>query len=315
MKNRKIWITASLICVISGILILGAGRLLGGRPGFYIDASGIHSSYEAAHGRAVQEKGRELEPFERMEIDVDYADIEISLSDRFAVEYYLEGRQKEPVCQVKNGTFTFKEDAHVFLMSFGFFTDTISTEGHEPKYYVKIKIPEDAKLSGAVLHTESGDITADFLKAGRLEIDNEYGDISLNGFEGEKLEIEMESGNLEIGTLKAESSEIDNEYGELMVSDIKGSRLKASQDSGNCYLGSAAVSDLEIENEYGSVEVAAAGGVEAYDLDLYTEYGSVRAGNKNIVQDDYSDEVHYIAKGDGRKKIKIHCESGNIEVK
>ena len=44
MKNKKLGITASLICVTLGIALAIAGRLMGGYPGFYIDNTGIHTT-------------------------------------------------------------------------------------------------------------------------------------------------------------------------------------------------------------------------------------------------------------------------------
>ena len=305
MKNRKKWFLVSLVCVIAGILIMAAGMLMGGKPGFYIDSSGIHTSRETADIKPLRGKWRELQKFEELEIDVDYADIEIETSDRFAVKYYLSGRYQEPVCEVKDGKFIFREGDHSRLINFGFFESGIGIA--EEDYYVKVEIPRDHKFSSVMLHTESGDITASQVHAEGLEIQNEYGNLDLSKFQGEKLAINMESGDFIIGTLKAGQADIRNEYGNFWITDVEGNSLKAYQGSGNCLIDRMAVSDVEIQNEYGDVTLDVDGGVKSYDLDLNTEYGSIEIGNHMIGQEDYNDEQHYTSKADGEKKIKINC--------
>lgn len=310
MKSKKMWLAASGVCIILGIIILMTGKLLGGKPGFYINGKGVHTAGEETEPvRGMEELGE----FDRMEVDVDYADVEIVASDRFAVEYCLTGDKGEPVCEVKNGKFTFKEGEYTRIIDMGFFIDTSDVGKGEPDYYVKIEVPKDEKLSEAELRVESGDLKIVDFQVDELEIVNEYGDVSVDKFTGKGFMLNQDSGDAFIGSLTAEHIGIESEYGNIRIEEAGGGSLAAVLDSGDCRILKLAVSEAEIKNEYGNVTLAAAGDLETYELELYTEYGRIRAGDE--VRDNYDDdEARYESRGDGQKKIKICCDDGDIEI-
>lgn len=275
MKNKKRWLEVSFICVILGIILLKAGRFMGGRPGFSIDRQGIHAASDEEYPEPL--KGEiPLDEFESAELDVDYADVELVASDRFAVEYCLAGDSKAPVCEVKNGKFKFIEGDYFRIMNFTFFSSGTDSRGPGPQYFVRLEIPKNKTLSNVSVKTEFGDISIDALKARRTELVNEYGDIEISEAGGDSLKAELDSGNLTISRL--------------------------------------AVSHTKIENEYGDVNLTAAGDVKEHTLDLYTEYGSIRAGDVVKHEDEYSDEIHYKSDGDGKKTIEVLCEMGDINI-
>ena len=125
----------------------------------------------------------------------------------------------------------------------------------------------------------------------------------------------MDSGNLSVDTLKADRTEIQNEYGEVTLSDVSGGKLNVKLDSGNCQIGRADLSDVTITNEFGDVQLGVAGNISSYGFDLYTEYGDIFIDNKSqgTFTDDDGD-IRYKAAGDGKKKISVSCDSGNIGI-
>lgn len=313
MKGKKTWLAVSGVCVILGIVILMIGRLFGGEPGFFVDGKGIHtarSEKETEPIRGIEELGE----FNRMELDVDYADVEVVASDRFAVEYCLTGGEGEPVCEVKNGKFTFKEGDDTRIVNMGFFAGASNTEKSEPDYYVRVEVPEDAKLSGASLYVESGDLKITDFQADELEIEDEYGDVSLDRFNGKEFKLKQDSGNTSAGLLRAEHIEVKNGYGNVRIEEAEGDSLTTVLESGDCRILRLAVSDAEIKNEYGNIILAAAGDIETYKLDLYTEYGRIYVENEVKGEKDYDDEIHYESRGNGKKKIKVICGGGDIEI-
>ncbi len=273
MKNKKMWLEASLICIIVGVVLLTAGRFMGGIPGFSIDRQGFHAAGDEEYPEPL--KGEmALEEFDSIELDVDYADVELVVSDRFAVEYCLAGGSKKPVCKVKNGKFTFIEGDYFRIVNFNFFTS--GRDSSDAHYFVRVEIPRDVTLSKVSMKTEFGDFDIGTLKAGRMELENEYGDIEMKAAEGRSLRVTLDSGNLTVSRL--------------------------------------AVSETRIENEYGNVDLTAAGDEKEYALDLCTEYGSIRAGGTEKHEDEYSDEIHYESDGDGKKRIEVYCEMGDINI-
>lgn len=312
MKNKKMWLEVSFVCVILGIIILTIGRFLGGQPGFYIDGNGLHTTGDERDVMPVT-ASQELPEFDRIELDVDYADVEITLSDRFAVEYCLPGRYGEPVCEVRNGKFTFKEGSYIRNISFGFFMSTKSSSEIEPDYYVRVEVPRGAELSEASLDVETGDLDIRSLQAEDLKIVNEYGNVTLDRFVGKKFKLKQDSGDFTIDLLKADSMELKNEYGMIIIDKAEGSSLTAELGAGDCQVSALKVSDVEIKNEYGNVGLTVSEDVEEYSMALRTEYGYIRVGNEMIKDDDY-DEVRYESKGTGKKRIEVSCDDGKIEI-
>lgn len=275
MKNRKMWLTAAFVCIALGVIVMRIGRYMGGHTGFYIDSRGLHTANEERDIEPVWGEC-ELEAFDRMEIDVEYADVELEVSDRFAVKYCLSGEYGEPVCEVRNGKFSFKEERSGMFVNFGFFTSTVHKSEAEPHYIVKVEIPRGREFSEALLKLEYGDLSVDSLQSDKVEIENGYGSIDFGEFTGGKIKVELDSGDCRITRLDA--------------------------------------ADVEIENEYGDVILNARGDLEEYTLDLETEYGCIRAGNVRIEDDGYEEEIRYKVPGNGQKKIEISCDYGDIEV-
>lgn len=349
MKNKRFWITASIICIVLGIILTAAGRLMGGRAGFYIDQNGVHAAGNTEMAKPVQDSVN-LKEFDSLEIHADYADVELILSDGFSVEYCLMGTSGKPVCEVRNGRFIFQESKRSLSFNMGFFTGTAGVAFHEPRYFVKVTIPRKTKLSEAVFDIDSGDLAISSIQADTLSIDDEYGDVNLDKYEGKTLDIRLESGNLSLGSVNAaqaglrneygeikiseaagnsltvqmescdlkagridfSDTEMSNEYGSVIIADAAGGRLTMRMESGDCKIEQMDFSDTKITNSYGDVCLGLSGKTENYGLDLKAEYGNIRVGNQRIGDD--GDESIYTSAGSSPKKITVSCEDGNIEI-
>lgn len=349
MKNKKFWITASIICIVLGIILTAAGRLMGGRAGFYIDQNGVHAAGNTDIAEPVQ-GSMDLKEFDGLEIHADYADVELILSDEFSVEYCLMGTSGKPVCEVKNGRFIFQESKRSRSFNVGFFTGTMDVVFPEPRYFVKVTIPKNTKLSEAVFDIDSGELTISSIQADTLRIEDEYGDVTLDKYEGKALDIQLESGNLSLGTVNAEQAglrneygkikiseaignsltvqmescdlkadridfsdtEMSNEYGSVIIADAVGDRLTLRMESGDCKIEQMDFSDTKITNSYGDVCLGISENPENYGLDLKAEYGDILVGNQRIGDD--GDEAIYTSAKAGSKKITVSCEDGNIEI-
>lgn len=314
MKNKRMWITASFILIILGTAVLTVGRMMGGHAGFYIDGRGLHAAGNPNISEPSQ-GSRELKPFNSMELDASYADVELVASDRFAIDYCIMGEYGSPVCEVRDNRLIFKETDSFKAFNLGFFTGNWSIAVNEPRYYVRVEIPKNTELSDISLNIESGDLETAVLKADRLDIENEYGDIHMDEYEGKDLKIHMDSGNLSIGTLSADRAEIQNEYGEVSISGASGDKLTVKMDSSNCQINRMDFSDVMITNEYGDIRLGLPGDISSYGFDLYTEYGDIFIENKGrgtFTEDE--DDVTYKADGNGKKKVTVSCDSGNIEI-
>lgn len=313
MQNKKIWIIASFICIISGSIILTAGRLIGGHSGFYIDGKGIHSASETYSAEPITD-AKDLAPFERMDINVDYADVELVASDKFAIDYCLSGEYGVPVCEVKNGKLVLDQADSFKFINFGFFTNNMGVAINTPKYYVRIEIPKDQKLSDASFTIECGDLDISELQADTLKIENDYGDVNLNKYEGKKLDICMESGALFIDSMTAAQTEIKSQYGDIAISEAKGDSLNINVETGNCQIDCMEFLDTRIKNDYGDISLGLFDDSNAYELDLYAEYGDILIENSRQGYENEDGELSYHMAGDGEKNVTASCESGNIDI-
>lgn len=317
MKSKKAWMIASLICVGAGIMILIIGRILGGIPGFYIDHTGLHTS--AKEETAAPIEGAEVyDEFESVELDIDYADVEFVVSDRFAVEYCLMGEYGDPVCEVKNGKLIMHEAEYrnIKIWNFSFFSgnpwgrDSVS----EPDYYVRVEVPKGCKLNQISADIEDGDFTLPEIQAEELTVNNEYGDVQIEEYRGNRLEIAMQDGALLIGTDEAAKTDISSEYGSVEIGRISGGVLQADLQDGSLRIQELDLKKAEIDNEYGDVELGIWGKAGEYGLDLSTEYGVIHIDDGRSSREYGSDEAEYKTIGSSEKNIEVSCEDGNITI-
>lgn len=308
MKNkRRIWLI-SFLCVGAGIVILILGLMLGGRPGFYIDGSGIHSAAENGGKRSYVKNEKELQEFTDIDIDLDYADFQIIPSDTFKIEYCLDGT-KDPVCTVKDGRLTVREADYKRIFNFTFispmsddFTDS----------YVKLYIPENTVFDTIKILTEDGDILLPALKSDMLDLESDYGDITVKDFEGRRLFAELEDGSFSSKGIKVDELKLSNEYGDIALQDVKCAYLEAGLTDGDFTADSLSSDRLEIDSEYGDVFLGLSSTVKEYDLDLSTEYGSIQVPQYDVIYGDDGSQCR-VANSSG-KTVKVSSEDGDIQV-
>lgn len=312
MKNKKTWLTLSAVCVILGIIILTVGRILGGSPGFYIDRYGVHTSgdeiAEAVYG------SMELEDFDSMELDVDYADVEVVVSDRFAVEYCIPGEYGEPVCEVKNHKLLFKENTHMRIWNFTIFSTGSGISWNGEEYYVRIEVPAKWQSDNILIDMDDGNLVLPSINAEELKIDNAYGSISLEAYTGERLLVSMEDGLFSADMIDARQAEIKNEYGNIKIERAVGGDLLAELQDGDFWINNLNVKKIEIDNEYGDVHLGVEGDIYEYEYELDTEYGYISIADGKWKKN-YSEEgMRYQSEESKARKIEVFCEDGDIEI-
>ncbi|MCI9659011.1 MAG: DUF4097 domain-containing protein [Lachnospiraceae bacterium] len=355
MKNKRIWIILPIVCILSGICFTVIGMMLGGIPGFYLDGTGVHSSREnVPYEPETFRQTTELEPFNCIDLKINYADVTFVPSDRYAVSYCLTGSMGAPVCQVENETLTFCENPleNDFRVYF-FYTDPVSHQRNKeiPESFLKVEYPAGKDFSQITVGLDSGLLNLPPLNADTLQIKNEYGDVSLEGyngtdlllqmsggcltagsvqadqaklyndygdisldtFTGKALDLHMSSGSLTLGAIEADQAELKNEYGSIFVRQGAGSRLDVYLDSGSFLADSLDFSSLNVKNEYAPVYLKLFGSLDDYTYNLYTDYGSIQIDGRHIEpEEEGSSEISYRSEGSSEKTVEIRCESGDI---
>ncbi len=258
MKRSKIYGTGAGL-LLAGAVVLGTGMFaLGGRPGFYIDITGVH--LDGAEGAGITLKKSSLDEFTSAKIKLDYCDFHIIPSDEFAIEGQLAGRRGKPVIEVEDGELILKEQAGkgvgAHFLSFGF------SEFEES--YMNLYVPKEVILEQVEIDSDAGDISAENLAAERLRIHAAYGDVELQDAEIDSAKVYLEAGNLEADRLLVTELEAQNAYGDVEIS---------LQEDADEY-------SMDLKNEYGSIEAPSGGNL--LEEDGQSVYQVKRSGDKSL---------------------------------
>lgn len=313
MKNKKTWIVFSVVCVILGIIILIAGRIMGGIPGFYIDRNGIHTSYESMNSEAVKDS-KILETFDSMEIHVDDADVELVESDRFAIDYCIAGEDKNLICEVENGKLVFRDAFHLRIWNFGIFMPGFGEISDTTGYYIRIEVPSGAKFDKILIDMEDGSLKIGSLYAEQLEIDNEYGNVDIENYMGKNLTVDMQDGDFSAGVIEAEQTELDNEYGDVLIDKISGEMISSELEDGEFGINNLNTVRAKVNSEYGDVCLGISGDIYEYGFDLDTEYGSIHIADGRLEREYRDEGMRYQTKENKSKRVEVSCEDGDIEI-
>ncbi len=140
------------------------------------------------------------------------------------------------------------------------------------------------------LFLSSGNLTAGTVAAEQAQLESEYGDVDLDGYTGSSLEIHMSSGNLSLGSMEAERMEIHNEYGEVLIDQAAGDSLTADLSSGSFLTNGLDIKTLKVQNEYGTVRIRLPEDLSGYGYQLKTEYGSILLDGKRLTNHDEDED-------------------------
>lgn len=311
-KGKRIILLIAAGCVVLGMLLTFVGVIFGGTIGFKLDETGIHdASYTQEHAVQKMEKTK-IDAFDAVDINVDYADIEISPADGYYLEYQLQGENKEPEYTVKDKKLTFLDKSTgSFQVDFTFFSFTSDDNAN----YVKLYLPEDIYMKMIKLSTGSGDVEIhDSIQGDELMIDDDYGDVSINAFEGKKLEVNLGSGEMEAGRLISDSLKVNDDYGSVQIKELKCGSADITMGSGDVELEKAEFDQIKIHDDYGDVTVGLLQDIKKYSMDLVTEYGEIELpDNSGFSTDDSGAEYRTTDGTDG--EIEVRADSGDIEMK
>lgn len=306
-RNKKIIMAVAGCCIVIGIALFGIGTVLGGTTKMYIDNKGIHAS-KTGEGDYILKKTK-VDEFDSIDIHADYADVAIIPSDGYYLEYHLSEDSNEPYYHVANKKLTVKESpGKSFFIGLGNFGSIDS----ETSYYIRVYVPEEIYLKTVKIHNESGSTASEWLQAEKIDLENEYGDISIGTLKCRQASVVEESGNVEISELEAEQWSAENEYGNIVINRSNVGTAKMVLESGSLILKDADYKHLDAELEYGDAAITLSRAFSEYEFDLHTEYGKISIPGAESVKDD--GEEFYRTTTSKENSLKILCESGNITI-
>lgn len=162
----------------------------------------------------------------------------------------------------------------------------------------------------------------------QIEINNDYGDISITTFEFLNLTINEKSGDVDIETIN--NLNINNNYGDITISNVN--KVDIDEDCGDIEIKS--VKEANIENNYGDIKIGNidgffnikedCGDIEIKNINLTknskikNSYGDIKIGNTNEIFIDAETDLGDKDINNNYRKSEITLEidnsCGDIEV-
>ena len=153
---------------------------------------------------------------------------------------------------------------------------------------------------------------------GKIDIKNDYGDISIDEFLNANIDVEEDCGDVKI--LGGNIIKVDNNYGDIEIEEAN--VLTVDEDCGDVDI--TKTNDATVKNSYGDIKIES---VNNY-LHLENDCGDIELNNINLkkdsyIKDDYGDieigntnEIFMDARTDlGKVKIKKNYNKSDITLK
>ena len=280
MKNKKWIITLiillSIIMIVLSIFFIGLFQNDFKFKGFRI---GLQSSNELILDKTYEEK------FNNIVIDATTSEIFIKRSDTENIKAVIYGEKDYTDVEINLETLNIKTSDKKCI---GFCFNQKSTK-------IEIYLPKGYD--------------------GKIDIKNDYGDISIDEFFNANINIEEDCGDVKI--LGGNIVKVDNKYGDIEIENVN--ILTINEDCGDVIVSN--INDATVKNSYGDIKIKS---VDNY-LHLENNCGDIELNNINLkkdsyIKDDYGDievgntnELFIDAKTDlGKVKIKNNYNKSDI---
>ncbi len=351
MKMNK-FVTVCLIAAAAGLVIGGIGLLCGGRVyglSFGRNGVAVNSNHNGSVSQEYQyiRENKDLEAFRSLEVDIDFADIEIRESDHFGIEYCI--RENCDLIQKMQGdTMTITQKKPIGTSEFNFFSvGSVTIKGLSENEHVKIYVPKGENFDTISIKNDSGDITLDDLIAEKLTIQDSFGnitakklnvkeagiqvesgDITINEVEAEQFTVEdsfgmvnvrnavvverivasVESGDIEFENMDANDIQLDTSFGNIEGGTLTADTLALEVESGDCEIKDLSGGTAEVNLQFGNVDMGLRETVDAYSVKVNSEFGAIEVNGE-----DMGTKYKNIAQ-DGKYNMKLSVESGDIRL-
>ena len=122
------------------------------------------------------------------------------------------------------------------------------------------------------------------------------------------MKLTANSGDISLKDVEADDLSVNNEYGNIDGSNVKATSLSGVLDSAGCNLKELCADTITLTTEYGDIKLDLLAKLTDYSYDLETEYGDITIGENEMGES-------YKSLEEGKNKITIDSDSGNIEIK
>ncbi len=270
MKNKK-WIITLIILlsiIMIALSIFFVGLLQNGFKfkGFRI---GLQSSNELILDKTYEEK------FKNIVIDATTSEIFIKKSDTENIKTIIYGEK-----------------------------DYTDVETNLDSLNVKIN---EKKCIGFCFNQKSAKVEIYLPKEydGKIDIKNDYGDISIDEFLNVNIDVEEDCGDVKI--LGGNIVKVDNKYGDIEIE--KANVLTINEDCGDVNISKT--NDAIVKNSYGDIKIESINNF----LRLENDCGDIELNNINLKKDSYIKDAYGDIKIGNTNELFIYAKTDLGEVK
>lgn len=336
------------IIVIAVVLILLGALLTGGVYLFYDGLIGVYRSNGswktvAEVAERVDFTAR-IDDFSKMNINMNYARIEIVSGDEFILEYRGSTVDEKIEYEVANDTLTINgivEKGNNISLNFFSFGPYMTTENK-----IIITIPSQHKLEETIVKSKTSSMQISDVNSTIFTLESNHGNITVNNIDTEQAKISMSTGNLITNNISATNLTLQEEHGNITLSDVRvKEKTEVKISTGNVTISALETEDFLFQGEngnftgkemlfstgdvtsstgmirvdatvtkelntaatHGNITVNLTGSEDDYDVSVASRLGNISVGGKK-------DGNHYYNKNAGNPEIKIENDTANITV-
>ena len=232
-----------IILVVAGIFLMMIGYLLGASTTLYLDRTGIHVPKEIEY----RIKDLDIGYINEIYIDINHCDVEFIKADKYGIDACSYDTEWE--WSHENDTLIIDHSNRYSMHIL-----SLNLSNQSPKRnYIKVYLPNEAKLNSVQITSNSGSMTIGDLDAELLKIYSSYGNVKLNSVSCISMSIDLDSSDFTGKDLVAESISYTNKYGDSRFSNVNADTFTADCNSGDLTLDTCTYNDMSIKNSYGKV--------------------------------------------------------------
>jgi DUF4097 and DUF4098 domain-containing protein YvlB len=242
MRKTKKLMLLSICLIVLGITMAIIGLLSGGRGSIVLGKDGLEI-YDRAN---IIKENKELEKFNDVKIDVDFGDIEVIKSDKYAIEVEYNEEVEELTYKVENEKLTVSNNRWGKMsFSMGFIDNNT---------LVKVYIPENAVLNNLDIQNKSGNLIVDNVEVKNSNINCDFGNATINNITGDKINLTGKSGKVYSKNLKLEELVLYVDFGDVILENINTTTLESNLKSGKLDIKKLTANNAKINSDFGDVK-------------------------------------------------------------
>ncbi len=336
---------AAAAMVTVGILLAGIGWMAGGNQPIYVDHKGIHvGERDGSDNGTLESFSQNVGSFSSIDADLDFYDVDLVPSDKFAVDGTFYSKDGKPDVKVENGTLTIR-DKKAGRININIEIPDLFTFDDQPR--VTIYYPKDTELKDLTLKCDTSDLAYENLAVtGKADLELDFGSLDIKGLSAKNITISMDSGRCTLKGLKADdlnvvnnmgkttvegavlkTFKVDADSGEINLSgvtadqgeliadmgridgkDMATNGLKVNSNSGEVVLNGKLFGLTDITSDMGSVTVNPGASKDQFNYELNADMGSVSVGGDNL-----SGNVA-MNNASAKNTLKVKTDMGSIKV-